>query len=163
MDPRPIENGVEFAQLGTGGAMTIALPEEAKVLVRSGKLAHLATLNADGSPQVTLAWVGLDGEEIVIGTLFDQRKLRNIRRDPRVTVSIQGAGRNAMGLDEYLVVAGAARVTEGGAPELLQELARTYLGPDVRFPPMPDPPPGFVTRVSAERIGGVGPWAPSWG
>jgi PPOX class probable F420-dependent enzyme len=143
--------------------MAIVLPEEAKALVRSEKLAHLATVNPDGSPQVTLAWVGLDGEEIVIGTLFDQRKLRNIRRDPRVTLSIQGAGRNAIGLDEYLVVDGAARVTEGGAPGLLQELARTYLGPNVRFPPMPDPPAGFVTRIAVERIGGVGPWAPGRG
>jgi PPOX class probable F420-dependent enzyme len=139
--------------------MAIALPEAAKALVRSGRLAHLATVDPDGSPQVTLAWVGLDGEEIVIGTLFDQRKLRNVRRDPRVTLSIQGTGRNAIGLDEYLVVQGSARVTEGGAPALLQELARTYLGPDVRFPPMPDPPPGYVTRISAERVGGVGPWA----
>jgi hypothetical protein len=80
-----------------------------------------------------------------------------------VTLSIQGAGRNAIGLDEYLVVDGAARVTEGGAPGLLQELARTYLGPNVRFPPMPDPPAGFVTRIAVERIGGVGPWAPSRG
>jgi PPOX class probable F420-dependent enzyme len=141
----------------------IALPEEAKALVRSGRLAHLATVNEDGSPQTTLAWVGLEGEEIVIGTLFDQRKLRNMRREPRVTLSIQGSGRNAFGLDEYLVVYGRATVTEGGAPELLRELARTYLGPGVRFPPMADPPPGFVTRIAVERLSGVGPWAPSSG
>jgi hypothetical protein len=57
------------------------------------------------------------------------------------------------------VLYGRARVTEGGAPELLQRLARTYLGPDVKFPPMPNPPPGFVTRISIERIGGIGPWS----
>lgn len=49
-------------------------------------------------------------------------------------------------------------VTEGGAPELLARLATTYLGPDVKFPPMDDPPPGFVTRITVARIGGVGPW-----
>jgi hypothetical protein len=59
---------------------------------------------------------------------------------------------------EYLVVYGTARVTEGGAAEVLQRLAHTYLGPDVVFPPMPDPPPGFVTRITPERLGGVGPW-----
>ena len=63
------------------------------------------------------------------------------------------------GLKEYLVVYGRARVTEGGAPELLQRLAHVYLGSDVVFPPMPDPPPGYVTRIAVERIGGVGPWA----
>jgi hypothetical protein len=64
-----------------------------------------------------------------------------------------------MGLDEYIVVHGRARITEGGAPELLQQLARTYLGPDVKFPPMDDPPPGYITHITVERIGGVGPWS----
>jgi len=51
-------------------------------------------------------------------------------------------------------------VTEGGAPEVLQRLAHTYLGPDVIFPGMPDPPPGYVTKITLERLGGVGPWNP---
>jgi hypothetical protein len=63
-----------------------------------------------------------------------------------------------MGLDEYIVIHGSARVTEGGAPELLQELAHTYLGADVKFPPMDNPPPGYITHIAVERIGGVGPW-----
>ena len=62
------------------------------------------------------------------------------------------------GLKEYLVVYGRARLVEGGAPELLQRLAQVYLGPDVKFPPMDDPPPGFVMRIAVERVGGVGPW-----
>jgi hypothetical protein len=64
-----------------------------------------------------------------------------------------------MGLREYLVVHGRARLEEGGGPELLQRLARTYVGPDVKFPPMDDPPPGVVVHITAERLGGVGPWA----
>ena len=127
-------------------------------MLESPALVHMATINADGSPHVTCAWGGLDGDEIVIGTLFDQRKLRNIRRDPRVTLSIAGAGSNAIGMTEYLVVYGRARVTEGGAPELLAELAKTYVGPGVKFPPMEDPPPGFVTRISVDKVGGMGPW-----
>ena len=63
------------------------------------------------------------------------------------------------GLKQYLIVHGRARIERGGAPELLQRLAHVYLGPDVHFPPMPDPPPGFVLRTTVERIGGVGPWA----
>lgn len=132
--------------------------EDARRLLESDALAHVATVDADGRPYVTLAWVGLQGDEIVLATLSDQRKLRNVRRDPRVTISIEGARTNEIGLREYLVVYGSARVTEGGAPELLQELAYTYLGPGVKFPPMPDPPPGFVTRVAIERLGGIGPW-----
>ncbi|HJU57913.1 MAG TPA: PPOX class F420-dependent enzyme, partial [Actinomycetota bacterium] len=70
---------------------------------------------------------------------------------------------NAMGLHEYLVVYGTARVTEGRAPEVLQRLAYTYIGPGVTFPPMPNPLPGFVTRVAPDRLGGVGPWNPPAG
>ena len=106
-------------------------------------------------------WVGLDGEEIVAAHLPEHRKVRNIRRDPRVTLSIESGTKNEMGLDEYLVIHGHARITEGGAAELLQQLAHVYLGPDVRFPAMDNPPPGFITHISVSRIGGVGPWARS--
>ena len=118
----------------------------------------MVTLNRDGSPQVTIVWVGLDGEEIVSAHLNRQQKLKNVERDPRVSISLEGTGSNAMGLQHYLVVHGRARVIEGGAPELLQRLAESYLGPGVKFPPMPDPPPGFVIRLTPERILGVGPW-----
>ncbi len=134
------------------------IPPSARDLLESAALAHVATVGADGSPHVTLAWVGSDDDQIVLATLFDQRKLKNIRRDPRVAISIETSTRNEWGLHEYLVVYGRAAVTEGGAPELLQKLAHTYLGPDVVFPAMPDPPPGFVTRISVDRVAGVGPW-----
>lgn len=129
-------------------------------MLESDRLAHFVTLNPDGSPQVTCVWVGLEGDEIVSGHLAMQQKVRNIERDPRVALSIESKRTNELGLQEYLVVHGRARIQEGGAPELLQRLAHTYIGPDAVFPPMPDPPPGFVTRITVERLGGVGPWAP---
>ncbi len=135
------------------------LPESARELIRSGALAHLVTLGRDGSPHVTCVWVGLDGDELVSGHLVEQQKLRNVRRDPRVALSLEGTRIHPPGLKEYLVVHGSARIEEGGAPELLQRLAHVYLSPDVTFPPMDDPPPGFTLRITPERIGGVGPWA----
>ena len=129
-------------------------------MLESDRLAHFVTLNPDGSPQVTCVWVGLEGDEIVSGHLGTRQKVRNVERDPRVALSIEAKGTNELGLQEYLVVHGRGRIQEGGAPELLQKLARTYIGPDAVFPPMPDPPPGFVTRITVERLGGVGPWAP---
>jgi PPOX class probable F420-dependent enzyme len=138
--------------------MTVLTPEARDVLT-AGRPAHLVTVNPDGSPQVSVVWVGLDGDEIVSGHLGVRQKLRNVERDPRVVLSLETGHRNAMGLDEYLVVRGTARLTEGGAPELLQRLAHVYLGPDVRFPPVDDPPPGHVLRVTPESIGGVGPWS----
>lgn len=136
------------------------LPDSARELIESGSLAHFVTLNPDGSPQVTCIWVGLDDDEIVSGHLrVDQQKLRNVARDPRVSLSIEGSEVQPPGLKQYLVVHGHARLVEGGAPELLQRLAHVYLGPDVVFPPMDNPPPGQVLRIAIERIGGVGPWA----
>jgi PPOX class probable F420-dependent enzyme len=136
----------------------IELPLPARELLGSDAVASVVTIDEDGGPQVTAAWVGLDGDEIVIATLPEQRKLRNMRRDPRVAIYVPSTETNAWGLLQYLVVYGTARVTEGGAPEMLQHLAHTYLGPDVVFPAMPDPPPVWVTRVTPERLGGVGPW-----
>ena len=134
------------------------LTDEVRAALEAGHLAHLVTLNEDGSPHVTVVWVGLEGDDIVSGHLGSWKKLRNVGRDPRVTLSMETGGVNPHGLAEYLVIDGSARVTEGGAPALLQRLAHIYLGPDVRFPPMDDPPPGFVLRMTPVRVGGVGPW-----
>jgi PPOX class probable F420-dependent enzyme len=135
------------------------LIDEVRAALTSGRLAHLVTLNSDGSPHVTIVWVGLEGDEIVSGHLGTRRKLANVRRDPRVVLSLVTGGRNPIGLDEYLVIHGMARITEGGAPQLLQRLAEVYIGPGVKFPPMEDPPPGYVLRITPTRVGGVGPWA----
>ena len=137
-----------------------ALGEDAERLIASGRLAHLVTINSDGSPQVSIIWVGLDGDQLVSGHLSpDQLKMRNMRRDPRVSLSIEAGTRNAHGLDEYLVIHATVSQTEGGAPEVLQRLAEVYLGPGVKFPPMDDPPPGIVCHYTPTKITGIGPWA----
>ena len=137
----------------------IAIPESVRALVAEGHLAHLVTVNADGSPQVSVVWMGLDGDELVSGHLDERVKVRNLRRDPRAAVSMESKVVEPSGLQRHLVAQCTGRVAEGGAPELLQALAHVYLGPEVRFPPIDDPPPGFVLRFSIDRIGGVGPWA----
>ena len=138
--------------------MAITLSQAARDALTAGHLVHLATVNPDGSPQLSVVWVGLDGDDIVSGHLHANQKVRNVQRDPRVSLSLVTGGRNPIGLDHYLLIQGTARVTEGGAPELLQRLAHVYLGPDVVFPPMDDPPPGVVLRITPERVGGVGDW-----
>ena len=119
----------------------------------------MVTLNPGGGPQVSCVWIGMDGDEIVSGHLPRNQKVKNVERDGRVAFSIETDHVGEHGLLEYLTVRGTARVQEGGAPELLQRLARVYLGPDVKFPPMDDPPPGYVIRTTIERVGGHGPWA----
>jgi PPOX class probable F420-dependent enzyme len=107
------------------------ISDAAREVIESGALAHLATIDPDGCPQVSCVWVGIEDGEIVFASLGPRRKLDNIARDPRVTLSIEGEGTNDLGLRQYLVVHGRARITEGGGPELLQRLARVYLGEGV--------------------------------
>jgi PPOX class probable F420-dependent enzyme len=138
----------------------MTLPDSVKELIQAGALGHLVTNSPSGSPQVSCVWVAVEGDDLVTAHLnAGLRKLENVRRDPRVAVSFEGTRIRPPGLREYAVVHGRATLEEGGAPELLQELAHVYLGPDVRFPPMDDPPPGVRMRIAVDRIGGIGPWA----
>ena len=135
------------------------IPDSIRELIATGPSAHLTTLNPDGSAQVTVVWVGIEENEFVVGHMAAHKKVQNIRRDPRVVMSTLGRGKNSMGLQEYLVIYGTARITEGGAAALLQRLAHIYLGPDVEFPPASIRlNPGYITRLSPARFGGVGPW-----
>jgi len=133
--------------------------DDVREVLESAPLAHLITIEPNGRPQVSLVWVGLDGDEIVIAHQAERRKVLNIRRDDRVALSMLAGGKDPRGLETYLVVHGRAIVSEGGAPDILRVLAKKYLGPDVVFPPGDNPPDGYVTRVTIERIGGIGPWA----
>lgn len=136
------------------------IPDSVRQEVQKGPLAHLTTLNADGSPQVTVVWVGIEDEAFVVAHMGQWRKVRNVRSDPRVALSFLGSGTNPRGLREYVVVYGRAHITEGGAADLLQRLAHVYLGPAVEFPPAAArTTPGYITRIQPERYGGVGPWA----
>lgn len=105
-----------------------------------------------------MVWVGVENDEIVAAHLPRNQKVRNIERDGHVVLSLEASTLSSFGLREYAVVYGTARITEGGAAALLQKLAYVYMGPGVKFPPMENPPPGFITRIRVERVEGVGPW-----
>lgn len=107
-----------------------------------------------------MIWLGRDGDELLVAHLGAGQKVRNVQRDPRVAVSFEVPGGTAgPGLARYAVAHGRARVSEGGAPELLQSLAARFLGAGVRFPPMDQPPPGVIMHIEVERVTGAGPWA----
>jgi PPOX class probable F420-dependent enzyme len=134
------------------------IPQSLKELIESGAHAHLVTMNKDGTPHVTVVWIGIENDEIVCAHLPRNQKVRNIERDGRVILSLEADTKSSYGLMEYAVVHGIARITEGGASELLQKLAYVYMGPGVKFPPMDNPPPGYITRIQVTRIEGVGAW-----
>jgi PPOX class probable F420-dependent enzyme len=133
------------------------LNDTVRQALTSGHLAHLVTLNKDGSPQVSIVLVGLNGDEIVCAHQNLYQKLKNIQRDARVALSMVTGGKTN-GLDNYLVINGRARVTEGGASELLNQLAQIYVAPGTIFAP-DGSPQGYITRITAERIYGIGPWS----
>jgi PPOX class probable F420-dependent enzyme len=138
------------------------LNDAARNLIGAGADATLVTLNPDGSPQVSLVWVALrstpDGDELVTAHLAEHKKVRNVRNDPRVAVTILALDKAGQGMRPYLSITGTARITEGGAPELLKELNPVLGDPNVTFPP-DDAPPGFLTRIRIDKVGGMGPWA----
>jgi PPOX class probable F420-dependent enzyme len=138
------------------------LNDAARGLIGKGADATLVTLNSDGSPQVSVVWVALqstpDGDELVSAHLAEHKKVRNIRRDPRVAVTIVSVGESGQGMRPYLSIDGTARIVEGGAPELLKELNPILGDPNMKFPP-DNAPPGFLTRIRIDKVGGIGPWA----
>ncbi|MEZ0359618.1 TIGR03618 family F420-dependent PPOX class oxidoreductase [Mycobacterium sp. SA01] len=138
------------------------LNDAARALIGSGADATLVTLNPDGSPQVSLVWVavqtGEDGDELVTAHLSEHKKVRNVRRDGRVALTIVSTEPGAV-MRPYLSVTGTARIVEGGAPEVLRDLAAVMVTDDnVVFPP-DDAPPGYLTRIRIDTVGGIGPWA----
>ncbi|WP_255795582.1 PPOX class F420-dependent oxidoreductase, partial [Mycobacteroides abscessus] len=132
------------------------LNDAARALIGAGADATLVTINPDGSPQVSVVWVALqstpDGDELVAAHLSgNYKKLRNIRRDPHVALTVLAPSQPGQ-QREYLAVTGSARVVEGGAPELLSQLAIALLGSDEHFPP-PNSPEGYLTRIRVESVG----------
>src|SRR6476660_2881391 len=109
------------------------LNDAARELIGDGTDATLVTLNPDCSPQVTVVWMALestpDGDELVSAHLAEHQKVRIVINDPRVAVTVL-AVRKPGQQTPYLAITGTARIVEGGAPELLKNLAKVMLGSD---------------------------------
>ena len=134
------------------------LPNELRELIESGPMAHLSTINPDGSAQVTVIWIGLDADAIVSGHMAHHKKLKNIERDPRVVLSFDGPRDHGAVLNPYVVLRARATVEPSDtAWDLLNRLTKTYMSPDTEFPAPKGP--GYIVRYEIERISGVGPWA----
>jgi PPOX class probable F420-dependent enzyme len=120
-------------------------------------MAHLSTINADGSPQVTVIWIGLDGDDLVSGHMSRHVKLRNIERDPRVVLSFDAPRTPGVFMNPYAVLRARAAVQPSNeAWDLLNRLVKVYVSPNAEYPNPKEP--GYIVRYSIERVGGVGPW-----
>jgi len=133
-------------------------PAPAQALLGSDAVAHVWTSNPDGSGQVSVVWVIVQGDELLFGTDGASRKAKNLARDPRLILSIEDTEQNARGFQRHLVIHGRATIESGPHPDLMDQLARKYT--DLRRHPLAlrDSPTSVLVRVSIDRIGGVGPW-----
>lgn len=133
------------------------LPSDLRDLIASGPMVHLSTINADGSPQVTVIWLGLDDGGLVSGHMAHRVKLQNIERDPRVALSFDAPREPGVFLNEYAVIRPRATVEPSDdAWDLLNRLAKIYVSPTTEFPGAKAP--GYIVRYDIERITGVGSW-----
>jgi PPOX class probable F420-dependent enzyme len=122
--------------------------QHAKLLVEGKNFAQFATINRDGSAQVTPVWVDFDGRHVIVNTEETRVKVRNVKRDPRVSISVQDCD-NAY---RYLLIRGrVVDITREGAFEHIDKMAQKYFGQDT----YPYNQPGdqrVILKIEAERI-----------
>ncbi|WP_058045738.1 PPOX class F420-dependent oxidoreductase [Streptomyces roseifaciens] len=123
-----------------------------KLLDDSPVFATVATIQPDGSPQLTVTWLTRDGDDLLISTTVGRRKETNMRRDPRVTVMINP--HNAP--YTYAEVRGTASLTTEGGQKLINELSRKYTGKDYADfnPAAKDDAERVVVRVTPRKVVG---------
>ncbi|MDZ5447417.1 PPOX class F420-dependent oxidoreductase [Micromonospora sp. 4G57] len=102
------------------------LTEVDLALLAEPQLAHVATIEADGTPHVTPVWVDTDGEYILFNTVKGRQKYVNIERNPVVALSVVDKA------DDFrtLWVKGTAEFVTEGADEHINRMAKKYLGQD---------------------------------
>ncbi len=128
--------------------MSQSFSEKQIEFLRRRQFAHVATVNPDGSPQVTALWVDTDGLAVMMNTAKGRVKHRNLLLDPRIAVSIVDSA------DPYstLTVSGRAELIESGALEHIRSLRQKYHGdPDFVVAPGEE---RVIIRVVPDRIGG---------
>lgn len=136
-----------------------SIPAPAEALLGSDALAHVVTLNPDGTPQVSVVWCGVRGERVLFCTEASTAKVRNIRQRPHVVLSVEDEARNLAGTQQHLVIHGRAEVLGLADPELCDDLCRTYTGSAGHPLNLRASPTAVTVAVDIERIGGNGPWA----
>jgi PPOX class probable F420-dependent enzyme len=137
--------------------MAIPLPQSVKKLLQDKAYGHVVTYNDKGTAQVTMVWMDVEGDDVVFNTSEGRRKSQNLRRDPRIIVSVQD--RNDP--QAHAVFYGKARVTEAGADEHIDKLAKRFLGAD-KYPFRQPGEKRLLVRISVDRISGFGPKMKPW-
>jgi PPOX class probable F420-dependent enzyme len=135
-----------------------SIPAPAEALLGSDALAHLVTLNPDGTPQVSVVWCGVRNDQVLFCTEADTVKVRNIRRHPQVVLSVEDELRNASGAQQHLVIWGRARVVGPADATLCDDLCRVYMGRADHPLNLSRSTTAVTLSVEVDRVGGNGPW-----
>ncbi|MFI1890109.1 PPOX class F420-dependent oxidoreductase [Streptomyces jumonjinensis] len=132
--------------------MSAALSDELKALLDSPVFVNVATIQPDGSPQVSPVWVKRDGDDVLISTTVGRRKESNLRRDPRATVVVQPFDAPYT----YAEIRGTATLTTDGGQELIDELALKYTGKRYADfnPAAAEDAPRVVIRITPRKVVG---------
>jgi len=138
--------------------MLRSIPAPAEALLGSTALAHVITRNRDGSPQVSVVWCGVRNDRVLFCTEGETAKVRNLRRDPHVVLSIEDEARNASGTQQHLVIYGMASILGPADKEVCDELCRVYVGTAAHPLNLSRSDTAVMVAVEVDRIGGNGPW-----
>ncbi|MFH9861185.1 PPOX class F420-dependent oxidoreductase [Streptomyces sp. NPDC017202] len=132
--------------------MPAELSDSLKSLLDSPVFITVATIQPDGSPQVSPVWVKRDGDDVLFSTTVDRRKYKNLARDPRVTFVVQPADSPYT----YAEVRGTAEMTTDGARELIDELSVKYTGKQYADfnPASVDDADRVVVRIKPRKVVG---------
>ncbi|MFF7335277.1 PPOX class F420-dependent oxidoreductase [Streptomyces sp. NPDC090306] len=133
--------------------MTIRLNDAARKLLDDANPAVLATTNPDGSPQTSVVWVALDGDDLVLSSAAGRRKIRNVERDARVSLTVYDPADPL----RYVEVRGTATVAEDPGRELAVALAEQYEGPGAgqEYRELPPEVVRVVVRITPQRLTGT--------
>ncbi len=137
--------------------MPVTLPRSVKKLLEDKAYGHVVTFGQDGKPQLTMVWMDVDGDEVLFNTAEGRKKPQNLRRDPRVIVSVQD--RNDP--QAYAVFHGKARIAEVGADDHIDKLAKRFLNAE-KYPFRQPGEKRLIVRIGVDRIGGFGPKMQRW-
>ena len=137
--------------------MPTKIPQSLKKVLEDKAYGHVVTFNAKGKPELTMVWVDVEGDELLINTAEGRRKPDNLRRDPRVIVSVQDRNNP----QAYAVLHGKGRVTAEGADPHIDKLAKRFLGAD-KYPYRQPTEKRVIIRVAVDRISGMGPNYQGW-
>jgi PPOX class probable F420-dependent enzyme len=125
-----------------------AIPDEAKHLFENKEMAHVATLNADGSPQVSAVWIALDGDLITFNTAEGRVKPKNLRRDGRVAISIAGEENP---YENVMIQGKVVELTNDGADDDIDALAKRYLDAD-SYPYRQPGEERVIVKIEPEKV-----------